>query len=303
MAVIATLGGRYRLARDETTALLRDLLGVNVSEGTVQAVCERVSAAVARPVAALEAAIPAAPQVFMDETGWKQGKVRHWLWTASTASFAVFAIQRRRSSAQVRSWLPEGPQGIVTSDRWSAYGHLDPSRRQLCWAHLNRDLQGLVDAAPGDFDTDLVRRGAFQMFHNWQLFKSGEIDRQQLKDAVSGFRGGLHRWATKAARSTEKGKRRGLAKDLLRLWPAVFQFIDREAIEPTNNQAERDLRPAVLWRKGSFGTRSDAGSRFVERMLSVWATCKRQDAALIDWVTTALHAGAGLRDPPSLLPA
>ena len=303
MSVVATLSGRYRLSRDETTALLRDLLGVRVSEGTIQAICERVSTAVAKPVAELEAAIPAAPQLFMDETGWKQGKVRHWLWTASTARFAVFAIKRRRSSAQVRSWLPEGAQGIVTSDRWSAYGHLDPSRRQLCWAHLDRDLQGLVDASPDDVDTDLILRGAHQMFHNWKAFKAGEIDRQQLKDAVSGFRGCLHRWATRAAQSTEKGKRRGLAKDLMRLWPAVFQFIDRDDTEPTNNQAERDLRPAVLWRKGSFGTRSDAGSRFVERILSVWATCKRQGTALIDWVTEALHAAAGLRDPPGLLTA
>ena len=85
------------------------------------------------------------------------------------------------------------------------------------------------------------------------------------------------------------------------MWPAVFQFIDREGIEPTNNQAERDLRPAVLWRKGSFGTRSDAGSRFVSRILSVWATCKKQRVALIDWLTDALQAAAGLRGTPTLL--
>ena len=303
MATIATLAGRYRLARDETTGLLRDLLGVELSEGTIQAICERVSGAVAAPVEELEAALPGAAQVFMDETGWKQHGVRHWLWTGSTARFAVFAIHRRRSSAQVRAWLPNNAHGVVSADRWSAYSHLEPVRRQLCWAHLNRDLQGIVDANPDDAETDLILRGAHQMFGAWHAFKAAELTRDELTNAVAGFRACLHRWATKAAQADEKGKRRGLAKDLLKLWPAVFQFIDREGIEPTNNQAERDLRPAVLWRKGSFGTRSEAGSRFVSRILSVWATCKKQRVALIDWLTDALQAAAGLRVTPTLLPA
>jgi transposase len=132
MATIATLAGRYRLSRDETTALLRDLLGVDLSEGTVQAICERVSAAVVAPVEELEAALPSVRQLFLDETGWKERDVRHWLWVAATTRFSVFAIRRRRSSAQVRAWLPDGPEGIVSSDRWSAYSHLEPERRQLC---------------------------------------------------------------------------------------------------------------------------------------------------------------------------
>lgn len=303
MATIATLAGRYRLSRDETTALLRDLLGVELSEGTVQAICERVSAAVAAPVEELEAALPNVSQLFLDETGWKERDVRHWLWVAATTLFSVFAVRRRRSSAQVRTWLPDGPGGIVTSDRWSAYSHLDPERRQLCWAHLHRDLRGLVEANPEDAEADLMLRGALKMFRSWRAFKAGEWSRRELQDAVAGFRGCLHRWATKAAQADEKGKRRGLAKDLLKLWPAVFQFIDREGIEPTNNQAERDLRPAVLWRKGSFGTRSGAGSDFVARILSVWATCRKQSIPLIDWVTSALQVAAGLRLTPTLLPA
>ena len=303
MATIATLAGRYRLARDETTGLLRDLLGVELSEGTIQAICERVSGAVAAPVEELEAALPSATQVFMDETGWKQHGVRHWLWTASTVRSAVFSIHRRRSSAQVRAWLPNEVHGVVSADRWSAYNHLEPARRQLCWAHLDRDLQGIVDANPDDAETDLILRGAHQMFRSWRAFKTRKVTRDDLRKAVAGFRGCLHRWATKAAQASEKGKRRGLAKDLLKMWPAVFQFIDREGIEPTNHQAERDLRPAVLWRKGSFGTRSEAGSRFVSRILSVWATCKKQRVALIDWLTDALQAAAGLRVTPTLLPA
>ncbi len=303
MAVIATLAGRYRMSRDETTALLDELLGVKLSEGTVQAVCERVSSAVTGPVSELEQALPTAFQLFLDETGWRQGKERHWLWTASCKAFTVFAIHRRRSSAQVRAWLPEGAHGIVTSDRWSAYGHLDVHRRQLCWAHLHRDLQGLVEAAPDDEELAALFAGMKQMFRAWRDFKSGELDRGELQTAVAPYRETLRAWSFRAADASARGKRRGLARGLKKAWPAVFQFIDVDSVEPTNNQAERALRPAVLWRKGSFGTRSDAGSRFVERILTVWATCRQQTRSLVDWVADAVTAHAHQRAGPTLLPA
>lgn len=302
MSVIATLAGRYRLARDETTSLLRDLLGVSVSEGTVQNVCERVSGAVSEPVAELEAALPSVAQLHMDETGWKQAGVRHWLWTASADLLAVFAIHRRRSSAQVRAWLPTDSHGIVTSDRWGAYGHIAPEQRQLCWAHLDRDFQGIVDANPDDKVTARILEGVHDMWRCWRRFQDGHFDRADLKTQMAPFRKQLKSWAATSAKAEAKGKKRGLARDLLRLWPAVFQFVDRDGIEPTNNQAERDLRPAVLWRKGSFGTRSDAGSFFVARILSVWATCKRQGLPLIDWLTQAMGAAAGTQPVPTLLP-
>ena len=119
--------------------LLRDPLGVDLSEGTIQATCERVSSAVAATLEDLEAALPGAAQVFLDETGWKQHGVRHWLGSASTARFAGCSIHRRRSGAQVRAWLPDEAHGVVSAERWSAYSHLEPVRRQLCWAHLDRD--------------------------------------------------------------------------------------------------------------------------------------------------------------------
>ena len=160
-----------------------------------------------------------------------------------------------------------------------------------------------MDATPEDVEADLILRGARQMFRSWRAFKDCRLTREELQAAVSGFRGCLHRWATKAAQPDEQGRRRGLAKHLKRVWPGVFQFIDRDGIEPTNNQAERDLRPAVLWRRGTFGTRSEAGSRFASRVLPVWATSKKRGVALIDWLTDAVQAAAGLRGTPTFLQA
>ena len=303
MATIAALAGRYRLSRDETTAILRDLMGVRISEGTVQAVCERVSDAMAAPVSALDAFLRTEPQLFLDETGWRQKATRYWLWVMSSPKAARFCLNRRRSSAQVKAWLAEGFLGRVTSDRWSAYTHLDPERRQLCWAHLDRDFKGLVDADPNDHSTALIVAGIKQMWRVWRSFQMGELSRDELKSRMAGFRTVLRGWAKSAAASKVKGKKRGLAKDLIRFWPAVFAFVDHEGIEPTNNQAERDLRPAVLWRKGSFGTRSEEGRLFVERILSAAATCRRQSRSLLDWLTQAVKAAAGLVPVPTLVPA
>ena len=168
---------------------------------------------------------------------------------------------------------------------------------------MHRDLQGLVDAAPDDVELAALLAGTKQMFRAWRDYKSGELDRRELQATVAPYQEKLRAWALREADAAAKGKRRGLARGLKKAWPAVFQFIELDGVEPTNNQAERALRPAVLWRKGSFGTRSDAGSRFVERILSVWATCRQQGRSLIDWVGDAVTAHVHQSDGPSLLPA
>jgi transposase len=93
----------------------------------------------------------------------------------------------------------------------------------------------------------------------------------------------------------ERGQRRydqaqGLSVELLALWPALWTFVTTEGVEPTNNAAERALRPAVLWRKGCFGAQSEAGNRFVERMLTVSATCRQQNRHLLTFLTEAVSA-------------
>ncbi len=96
---------------------------------------------------------------------------------------------------------------------------------------------------------------------------------------------------------------RALCRDLLAVWPALWTFVVVEGVEPTNNVAEQALRPAVLWRKGSFGTHSAAGSRFVERMLTVTATCRQQGRNLFAYLVDALTAAQRGQALPSLLPA
>jgi transposase len=135
-AVVALLGGRYRLSRREVRQLLRDLWQVRLSLGAVVRQEQVQSAALAPVIEEARAAVQQAAVVNMDETGWRQERQRAWLWTGLTAELTVFRIDRSRSGAVVDALLGTDFAGVVGSDRWSAYQRFPADRRALCWAHL-----------------------------------------------------------------------------------------------------------------------------------------------------------------------
>jgi transposase len=144
-AVVALLSGRYRLSRREVRQLLLDLWAVRVSLGAVVRQEQAQSAALAPIVEEARAAVPQAPVVNMDETSWRQARQRAWLWTVVTSELTVFQIDRSRGGAVVEALLGSAFAGVVGSDRWSAYSRFPAERRALCYAHLKRACQGLVD--------------------------------------------------------------------------------------------------------------------------------------------------------------
>ena len=301
-ALVSLLTGRYRLSRKETADLLSEVLGVPICKGTVQACGERTSEAIAEPVEELAAALPEQDVVYMDETGWKVSGERAWLWVFSTATFSYFSIEPRRGRAILEQLFPRGNPGTVNSDRWSAYSFFPAERRQLCWSHLLRDLRGIVDAKGlGSKPAKPVLEAAERMFSDWHAFRRGEISRAELAERIAPLRVSLMVFAQAGASQNKDRKWRGLGRDLIRYEAAVFRFVEVEGVEPTNNQAECDLRSAVLWRKGSYGSRSENGSLFVSRMLSAAATCRRRGHRLLDFLERAVLAHQLGEQPPSLL--
>ena len=163
--------------------------------------------------------------------------------------------------------------GVVGSDRWSAYSRFPAERRALCYAHLKRDFQALVDR--GGEAEPIGRWGLAEierLFALWHRFRAGEFDRQELRRRLIPLQARLGRLLRRGQENPDR-KAAGLCRELTKWWPALWTFARVEGVEPTNNVAERALRPAVLWRKGSFGSDSEAGSRFAERLLTVAATC------------------------------
>lgn len=301
-ATVAVFSGRYRLSRREVADVCETVLDAPLCVGSVDGLCQATADALAQPVAELAATLPAAAVAHADETGWRQAGHGRWLWVVATTLTTVFAIATSRGSGVIKGLLGDAFAGILVSDRWSAYGWLDVAFRQVCWAHLKRDFQALVDrggaAAPiGVAALALVG----DLFRLWHLCRTGELDRAGLQAALQPVQDAFGALLEDGARCPD-AKAAGLCRALDRLWPALWTFVDEEGVEPTNNTAERALRPAVLWRKGSFGTQSDGGARFVERLLTVTATCRQQGRSVLDYLTTVCTAAQLGHPLPSLLP-
>ncbi len=302
-AVIALLSGRYRLSRREVRHLLQDLWQVRVSLGAVVRQEQAQSAVLAPIVEGAQAAVQTAGVVNTDETGWREAQQRAWLWTVVTANLTVFRIDRSRGGAVVEALLGAEFSGVVGSDRWSAYNRFPAERRALCHAHLKRDFQALVDR--GGEAEPIGRWGLAEierLFALWHRFRAGEFNRPELRRRLVPLQARLGRLLRRGQQSPD-GKAAGLCRELRKWWPALWTFARVEGAEPTNNVSERALRPAVLWRKGSFGSDNEAGSRFAERLLTVAASCRQQGRSLLSFLVAAGEAALRGAAAPSLLPA
>jgi transposase len=299
-AFAALLSGRFRLSRRETCALLSDLLDVPPSLGSVQARVEETSRALLPAYREVRRAVRGSAAAAVDETGWRLRRERRWVWTAVTAGATLFRLGRR-GSPDARLLLGSGYSGIVGSDRWGAYRQYPPERRQLCWAHLKRDFQALAER-----EGEVARLGRWgvaecgRLFALWGRFRAGEITRAQMARLLVPVRWRMARLLKQGAALS--GKARALCRDLATLWPALWTWVHQEGVEPTNNAAERALRKPVLWRKGSFGSGSGRGLRFVERILTVGETCRQRGVGMLDYLTRAIEAHRANLPAPLLLP-
>ena len=217
-----------------------------------------------------------------------------------TAASTVFLVATQRSAKVLQALLGETFQGIVTSDRFKAYLALPVERRQVCWAHLKRNWAAFSErtgpvGAWGAQALELITR----LFDIWHRFRSGELDRSTLQAQMQPVQTAL-RQLLEQGPTLPLHKAQAFCRDLLALWPALWTFLDVESVEPTNNAAERALRPAVLWRKGCFGTQSDRGDLFVARILTIVATCRQQERHVLTFLTDAAQAYLAGQPAPAL---
>jgi transposase len=300
-ALVSLLGGGYRMSKRNIRSLLSDVLGIEVSLGAVSNIEARASEELAALHDEALRRIRSSPFVNMDETPWSEGRGSAWLWVATTCEVAYFRIAPERSAAIVEQILGEDFGGIVGNDRAKAYLVIDPEKRQICWFHLGRNFQSKIELGGADARFGRQMR-AFErrLWRAQHLFEAGSIDRSSYDRRMKMLRGEVHRaivgWA---ASGDPKLGVAAMATNLLQLEPALWTFVDNPHVEPTNNLAERDIRHPVIWRRSSFGTDSSRGSRFVERILTVVATCRKQARSpfrfLADFLTAAW---AGHACPP-----
>jgi len=302
-ATVAVLSGRYRLSRREVVGVCTDVLGAPLAVGSVDHLCQATAAALAGPVAELGQAVQQGAAAHADETSWREAGQRRWLWVVVTAVATVFTLAPSRGRGVIQGLLGASFAGYLISDRWAAYTWIEPDRRQVCWAHLKRDFQKLVDyGGPGRAIGREALRLQAGLFGAWADLRTDPRQRPRFVRRARQYQWRLRR-VLECGQQCGCDKTANFCTALLKLWPALWTFVTVPGIEPTNNAAEQAIRPAVLWRKGSFGTQSAGGNAFVTRLLSVAATCKQHNCSLLAYVTAVCTAAQRGHPIPSLLPA
>jgi transposase len=291
-AAIVTLTARHRVSRRGIVELARDLFGVTLSTGAVDAICQRASEALAGPHLQLQDWVLDQGAVHVDETGWRTSGEGRALWTATTPDAAFFQIAEHCNREQFNALIGAGYSGIVVSDRWNGYSHLDPNQRQVCWSHLQRDFRRHADGLGeqkifGEKGVPLTK----QVFAAWRAYQHEHHDRDRLQAEIAPTQTELRQLLEDASPKSQRTRwHRQFANNLLKVWPALWTFTIIDGVAPTNNPAERALRSPVIHRKLSLGTQSNQGERFAERALSAAVTCRMQHRSLFTYLSELIAA-------------
>jgi transposase len=295
-------GSQHRTQRglEEAAAALFE---VPVSLGSINTLQGELSQALEPPHQEIAQVVQQAKVKHVDETGWKQAGHKRWLWTAVSASAVYFLVRVGRGAKALRGLLGAAIRGVVCSDRWSAYQAVPLAQRQICWAHLKRDFQALVDrGGAGAAVGEGLLFHAEVLFDLWYKVRDGRRRRRWRRRQLEWLRPEVHELLRRGA-GCACAETAGTCAKVLEVEAALWTFARVEGLEPTNNAAERALRPAVLRRKRSFGNHSEAGCQDVSRLLSVVQTRKRQGRSVLEYLQQALEAPRHGLPFPKLFPA
>lgn len=304
-AMTAHLSGTYRISKQNIVGIYNDVFGLSISTGMVCKTEKVVSQSIEAPVEELKEYVQSAESeigVHADETGFKERGKKMWAWVAVSCLVAVFIIRKGRSKKIAKELLGGNFSGILCSDRYSAYSWISPEQRQICWAHLERDFRKISErSGTSKLIGDELLIQTNKLFHQWHQYKDKVITRQYLNRRTKAIRLKIETLLWRGTRSRNK-KTAGTCRNILSYRDSLWRFIKTENIEPTNNLAEQVIRTLVIWRKTSFGTQSPHGSLYMERIMSVVATCRLQKKNTLEYLTAAVRAHISKTEFPSLIP-
>lgn len=304
VSLVAVLMGIYRLSKRQVVRLLEDCFGVHMAASSVVNQQQAVSEALTGPVQSAQAYVQDQATCNVDETRWRQqGQPKTgWLWVVVTQVVTVFQIALSRSKDIAQQLLGADYPGIVGSDRAGSYQWLDPAQRQVCWSHLLRDFQRILERGEPSFviGTNLKLQGEY-LLALWARGRDDPAQRAVFLAELPEIQRLVHFWLTEGTTCADPQTARTCA-NLLTLEPALWTFVSHPEVEPTNNGAERALRHPVIWRRLSYGTHSAQGSLFVERILTTVETCRQQQRDPLEFIYQAVIAYRSGLPAPSLLP-
>lgn len=299
-AVAAILTGAYHLSRRATQRLLRELFGIEISLGALSAMEARASTALVSAVAEAQREVEGADIKHTDATSWLRAGITMSLWTIATAMATVFRIVENGRRETIRP-LYGALKGILVSDRATVFAFWLMVFRQICWAHLLRKFVSFSerDGPAGAFGRELLECTAL-VFDHWHGFKDLKLTRDELATWMRPLQLRLESVLERAV-TAEIPRLSGSCADILAHRDALWTFVTHEGVEPTNNHAERELRAFVLWRRRSFGSQSERGERFAERVMTVVHTARKQGKNVLDFIVDCCTARVRKATPPSLI--
>ena len=301
-ATVGYLTGRIGASHREVQEILATLCQAEVSVGSITALEQVVSTALATPVAEAQKYVQRQPVRNVDETSWREKTKRAWLWISVTPVVTIFRLLQTRGAKGAQELLGEEVWGTIGTDHYAGYHWIDPHQRQLCWAHLKREFVAWSQR-PGETARIGLALLAVekQLFTAWYRVRDGTLPWADFQVAMLPLIARV-RTLLKEGTADADAKAQGTCRNLLKREVALWTFVWESGVEPTNNAAERPLRRAVLWRRRSFGTQSEEGSQFVERILTAVTTLRQQRRDILDYLTAACAAAICKQSAPSLLP-
>ncbi len=291
-SLIATCTGNFHLSKREAQALLNDFLGIRLSVGSVSNIEGQTSRLLQTAYGHISQEVLKGKVVHLDETGWRESGQNHFVWVASCVTAVFYRIDPKRNREARNKLVGNSYHQPTATDRYSVYNDMQGAH-QYCLAHFKRELERVSERKGYDGEWGLKAIGILdKVFHHWALYRSGEISRSQLTNRCLRQKADLKDLLIVGGwyESKSSPKLRRFCQDIFDRFDRLWTFLRVESMEPTNNQAERDLRKIVLWRKKSFGTKSDRGQRFVERIKTVSMTLHRQKQSLFAYLTSLFQA-------------
>ena len=302
-AAIAYLSSVHRGSRRGVAEIVKTLLGVDISLGGICNVVERVTEASQEAVEEIRASVANASVLHADETGWRTAGKRRWLWVFVGPLTVYFHVAASRGATVLSTVLGSVFRGILVTDDYSAYRKYHHGIRQLCWAHLIRKLKGIKDSRGSPdayaFSRQMLRE-AGRIFTCWHAFVRVGLSRKELFDATHLIRARMKR-CCRHYENSEDALVRTQARRFLKNWDHLFIFLLVEGVGPTNNTSERTIRPAVQWRKTSYGNQTENGELFTSRILTLTRTCRLQDLNAFEYLACLMNAHFNGCPMPSLV--
>lgn len=300
---IGLLSGFVHGSRRAIREVVAEMLGCPIGLGSISARERELSDALETTYAELAQEVSAARVKYVDETSWDCKGADRWLFVAATKAAAVFRIEKHRTRPSLKKLLRGKLRGVFCSDRFGIYDLIPPARHGICWAHLKRDFvkcleRGGASETIGQEGIDICR----EVFDLWHALRDKRITRAELGAKTEPLRRKMHDLLERG-RTLGVAKTSGMCGNLLRREQTLWNWVKIPGLEPTNNLAERTVRPAVIWRKKSFGSDSVGGCVFVERMLSVIQTLRMRKQNVLDYLTAAVTAEREGKPPPAISPS